>query len=132
MATTIEKFDSAGGFSVEKTIHIDELHNAKELNFLEIKNSQFTDSNTTTYILRGINTATLALDGVGSQVPIGSNTMNFITGHIIATDSNGVIFTSKLESAVYGDASGKFLLCLLWKLLLRMIFPQVKLGQLLP
>jgi|TARA_B100000085_G_scaffold65639_1_gene58364 predicted Zn-dependent protease len=106
MATTIEKFDSAGGFSVEKVIHIDELHNAKELNSLEIKNSQYTDSNTTTYILRGINTATLALDGVGSQVPIGSNTMNFITGHIIATDSNGVIFTSKLESAVYGDASG--------------------------
>ena len=32
--------------------------------------------------------------------------MNFITGNIIATDSNGVIFTSKLESAVYGDASG--------------------------
>ena len=37
MATTIEKFDSAGGFSVEKTIHIDELHNAKELNSLKLK-----------------------------------------------------------------------------------------------
>ena len=54
MATQLEKFDSSGGFSVEKIIHIDELHNAKELNSLEIKNSQFTDSSTTNYILRGL------------------------------------------------------------------------------
>ena len=51
MATQLEKFDSSGGFSVEKIIHIDELHNAKELNSLEIKNSQFTDSSTTIIFL---------------------------------------------------------------------------------
>ena len=51
MATTLEKFDSAGGFSVEKTTVIDELRNAKDINTLEIKNSNFTDSSASSYIL---------------------------------------------------------------------------------
>lgn len=106
MATTIEKFDSTGGFSIGKTVIVDESRNGKDLNTLEIKNSNYTDSNTTTYILRGINTASLELDGVGAQIPIANSTMNFITGHIIAVNASGVIFTSKLESAVYCDGVG--------------------------
>ena len=98
MATQLEKFDSSGGFSVEKIIHIDELHNAKELNSLEIKNSQFTDSSTTNYILRGLNTAVLQLDNVGTQIPIASNTLNFITGNIIAVNPTGVVYGAKIES----------------------------------
>ena len=69
MATTIEKFDSAGGFSVEKTIHIDELHNAKDLNSLEIKELSFTDSNTTRLYLERIKHYSLLLDDVGTQIP---------------------------------------------------------------
>ena len=106
MATTIDKFDSTGGFSIARTAVIDELRNGKDFNTLEIKNSQYTDSNTTTYILRGVNTASLALDSVGTQVPIANNTMNFVTGHIIAVNDSGVVFTNKLESAVYCDGSG--------------------------
>ena len=106
MATTIDKFDSAGGFSIARTSVIDELRNGKDFNTLEIKNSNYTDGNTTTYILRGVNTAALALDGVGTQIPIANNTMNFVTGHIIAVNDAGVVFTNKLESAVYCDASG--------------------------
>ena len=106
MATTLEQFDSTGGFSIAKTAVIDELRNGKDFNTLEIKNSQYSDGNTTTYILRGVNTASLALDGVGTQIPIANNTMNFVTGHIIAVNDAGVVFTNKLESAVYCDGSG--------------------------
>ena len=76
MATTIEKFDSAGGFSIGKTVIVDESRNGKDLNTLEIKNSNYADSNTTTYILRGINTASLELDGVGAQIPIANSTVD--------------------------------------------------------
>ena len=38
MATTIEKFDSTGGFAVGKTVVVDELRNAKDLNTLEVTN----------------------------------------------------------------------------------------------
>ena len=51
--------------------------------------------------MRGVNTASLALDGVGTQIPIANNTMNFVTGHVIAANDNGVVFTNKLETAVY-------------------------------
>ena len=106
MATQLEKFDSSGGFSVEKIIHIDELHNAKELNSLEIKNSQFTDSSTTNYILRGLNTAVLQLDNVGTQIPIASNTLNFITGNIIAVNPTGVVYGAKIESVAFANSAG--------------------------
>ena len=106
MATQLEKFDSSGGFSVEKIIHIDELHNAKELNSLEIKNSQFTDSSTTNYILRGLNTAVLQLDNVGTQIPIASNTLNFITGNIIAVNPTGVVYGAKSESVAFANSAG--------------------------
>ena len=62
MATTIDKFDSTGGFSVDKTTVVDELRNAKDLNTIELKNSSYSDSRTTNYILRGLNTSTLDLD----------------------------------------------------------------------
>ena len=81
MAQQLEKFDSAGGFSIEKTTVIDEGRNAKDLNSLEIKNSFYSDSSTTNYILRGLNTAVLQLDDVGTQISINSSTLNFITGN---------------------------------------------------
>ena len=55
MATTTEKFDSKGGFAIGKTVIVDELRNGKDFNSLELKNSHFTDSHTTRYILRGLN-----------------------------------------------------------------------------
>ena len=51
MATTLEQFDSTGGFSIAKTPVIDENRNGKDFNTLEIKNSQYTDGYTSTYIL---------------------------------------------------------------------------------
>ena len=35
-----------------------------------------------------------------------SNTVNFITGHFLGVNPSGVVFTGKIESAVYCDAVG--------------------------
>jgi len=106
MATTKEKFDSVGGFAVNKTVVVDELRNAKDFNTLEIKNSEFSDSKTTNYILRGLNTAILQLDTVGTQITIDNNTLNFITGHIIAVNPQGTVYSEKIESVVKCDNTG--------------------------
>lgn len=106
MATTKEKFDSTGGFSIDKTVIVDELRNAKDLNTLEIKNSNFTDSKVSNYILRGLNTSVLELDNVGTQIPIDSNTLNFITGHIIAVNPQGTVYSAKQETVLFCDAVG--------------------------
>ena len=106
MATNLKKFESLGGFSVDETIHIDEEHNAMSLNSIEMKNQFYSDSKTTNYILRGANTATLQLDNVGTQITIDSNTVNFVTGHFLGVNPSGVVFTGKIESAVYCNAAG--------------------------
>lgn len=103
MATQLEKFDSTGGFSIDKTIIVDELRNAKDFNTLEIKNSEYSDSSTTNYILRGLNTAVLALDPISTQIPIGASTLNFITGNIIAVNPTGVVYSLKIESVAYAN-----------------------------
>ncbi|QPB08255.1 virion structural protein [Synechococcus phage S-H9-1] len=106
MATTKEKFDSTGGFSIDKTVIVDELRNAKDLNTLEIKNSNFTDSKVSNYILRGLNTSVLELDNVGTQIVIDNNTLNFITGHLIAVNPQGTVYSGKLETVLICDAVG--------------------------
>tara|TARA_B100000035_G_C20581950_1_gene371491 strand:- start:24 stop:524 length:501 start_codon:yes stop_codon:yes gene_type:complete len=106
MASTIEKFDSAGGFSVDKTVVVDEDRNAKDINSLEIKNSFYTDSKSSHYILRGLNTAVLQLDNVGGQIDMDNNTLNFITAHIIGTNPQGDVYSAKIESTVIYNASG--------------------------
>lgn len=129
MATTIDKFDSTGGFSVDKTTVVDELRNAKDLNTLEIKNSNYSDSRTTNYILRGLNTSTLDLDGLGTQVPILSNTINFITAHIIAVNAAGTVYATKFESSLFVMHQEILLFNLLSKQSLRMMFLLEKLGR---
>lgn len=106
MPVNLEKFDSTGGFSIDKTTVVDELRNAKDLNTLEIKNSEYADSKTTRYILRGLNTAVLALDPVGTQIPIDNSTLNFITGHIIGVNPQGVVYSAKQESVAFCDGAG--------------------------
>ena len=100
MPTNIQKFESLGGYSVDETVHIDEGHNAMSLNSIEMKNAFFQDSKTTNYILRGVNTATLELDDVGTQIIIPSNTVSFITGHFLGVNPSGVVYSGKIESTV--------------------------------
>lgn len=107
MATRKEKFDSTGGFSIDKTVIVDELRNAKDLNSLEIKNSFYDDSYIRNYILRGLNTSILELDNVGTQIVIDNNTLNFITGNIIAVNPQGTVYSAKLETTALCDAVGQ-------------------------
>ena len=106
MAINLKEFESLGGFSIGETSIIDKDKNAKDINTLEVKNSFFTDSKKVNYILRGVNTATLQLDNVGTQITIDSNTVNFVTGHFLGVNPAGVVFTGKIESAVYCNAVG--------------------------
>ena len=106
MATNLKKFESLGGFSVSETVHIDEEHNAMSLNSIEMKNQFYSDSKTTNYILRGVNTSTLQLDNVGTQITIDNNTVNFVTGHFLGVNPSGVVYSGKIESAVYCDPVG--------------------------
>ncbi|QDH50633.1 structural protein [Synechococcus phage S-B43] len=105
MATNQKEFDSLGGFSVDQVSVVDQLRNAKDLNTLEVKNRFYSDSKTTKYILRGANTATLALDDVGTAIPIQDSTINFITGHFLAVNPAGVVYTGKIESSVLCNSS---------------------------
>jgi hypothetical protein len=106
MASNLKEFDSLGGFSIDQVSVIDEDRNAKDLNTLEIKNSFYSDSKTTQYILRGINTATLQLDDVGTTIPLENSTINFITGHFLAVNPSGVVYTGKIESSVLCGSAG--------------------------
>jgi hypothetical protein len=101
MSINLEKFDSVGGFSVDKTVVADENLNVKNINTFELKNSEFADSVRTNYIIRGVNTAILSLDTTGSQIIIPNQTINFITAHIIGTNTfGGGHYSLKIESTV--------------------------------
>ena len=106
MAINLKEFDSLGGFSIGETSVIDKDRNAQDLNSIEMKNSFYSDSKTVNYILRGVNTATLQLDTVGTSITIDNNTMNFVTGHFIGVNPSGVVYTGKIESAVYCSGAG--------------------------
>lgn len=107
MAINLKEFDSVGGFSVDNTTVINNLKDAKNINTLELKNSEFVDSTRTQYILRGTNTSILSLNTLDSQIIIPNDTMNFITAHIIGVNnSGGGHYSIKIESSVTCNAIG--------------------------
>ncbi len=56
--------------------------------------------------MRGLNTAVLQLDVNGTQITIESDTLNFITGHIMGVNSSGTVYSAKIESTLFCDAAG--------------------------
>lgn len=107
MAQELEQFDSTGGFSVENTTLIDSEKNVTNINSLQVKNNFFGDADTTHYILRGSTTTTLALDNINTLITIPSNTINFVTAHIIGVNDTGLgHFSKKIESVVEVAANG--------------------------
>jgi len=107
MPVSNKTFDSVGGFSIDKTIIVDNEKNAKDLNSLQVKNSFYADSNTTHYILRGINTSILSTDDVSSIIPLDSGTINFIEGSIIGVnDDSSIILSTKLETVIKVNSLG--------------------------
>jgi hypothetical protein len=107
MPVNLKEFDSVGGFSIDKTTIVDDDRNAKNINTIQIQNSNFTDSSKTNYILRGSDTSILSLNTAGGQIILPSNTINFITGHIIGVNqTGGGSYSLKLESTVLCNEIG--------------------------
>ena len=83
----------------------------KILTALNLKIHRLPIASCTQYILRGINTAVLQLDNNGTLIDISNNTINFITGNIIAVNPLGQIYNAKLETALFCNASGATSFC---------------------
>lgn len=107
MAQQLKSFDSLGGFSVDNNTIVTENSDLTNVNTLQIKNSVFTDASTTNYILRGSTTTTLALDNINTLISVGSNTINFVTAHIIGVNNTGLgHFSKKIESVLEVASNG--------------------------
>lgn len=107
MAEQLKSFDSLGGFSVANTTLITDKKNLTNVNTLQVKNSVFGDATSTSYILRGSTTAVLALDNTGTQITLPSNTINFITAHVVGVNNTGAGHLSeKIESVVSVASNG--------------------------
>lgn len=107
MAEQLQTFDSLGGFSVENTELISKDKDILNINSLEIKNTHFTDATSSHYILRGTTTAVLALDDVNTQIFVPSNSISFVTGHIIGVNNTGAgHLSTKIESVIKVNPSG--------------------------
>jgi len=101
MAVNLKTLDSLGGFSVGKTTLVNELKDIKNVNSFEVKNSFYSDSSTSHYILRGINTSILSIDDVNNSISVQSNTINFIESFIVGVnDNNSGTLCTKLESVI--------------------------------
>ncbi len=88
MPEILKTYDSVGGFSIDKTTLINEKKDVTNVNSLEVKNSFYSDSSTTHYILRGINTSVLSIDDINSTIPVLNNTINFVETFIVGVNDN--------------------------------------------
>jgi hypothetical protein len=106
MATSVKTFNSEGGFGINQTTILDDKLNLVNVNSLEIKNSNYLDGSKKNYIMRGLNSGVLTLDDL-APISLISNTINFITAHIVAVNSDGSgSYSIKIESTVSCNSSG--------------------------
>jgi hypothetical protein len=106
MATTIKTFNSEGGFGVNQVTLVTDKLDVQNVNTFNLKNSNYADASRTEYILRGLNTSVLTLDGT-FPIILASNTINFITGYIVAVNPTGLgHYSVKIESTVTCNSSG--------------------------
>jgi len=106
MATTIKTFNSEGGFGINQTTLITDDLDVQNVNTFTLKNSNYNDATKKDYILKGLNTTVLTLDGT-LPITLTSGTVNFITGYILAVNGDGTgLYSVKIESTVSCSASG--------------------------
>jgi len=107
MAINKKQFNSLGGFAVDETTVINTTRDLQNINTLEIKSRHYTDASKKSYILRGSNTNILSIDNSSTLITLSSNTINFITAHIIGVNaSGGGHYSLKIESTVSCGSSG--------------------------
>lgn len=107
MALNKKPIHSEGGFAVSSTTVINDTRDAYNINTLEIQNSNFSESSRKSYILKGISSTTLTLDGASATVPLSNNTINFITTWIVGVNPTGVgHYSTKIESVMTCSSTG--------------------------
>jgi len=113
MAIQTEVLRSEGGFGVNSKVIISDEYDIKNANTLEVKNSEFVNCHRKDSILRlQTNPSTpagiLSLNASSSTpLILESGSINFITSHIIGTNSNGSgFYSAKSEVTATVDAIG--------------------------
>ena len=107
MPTTIKTFNSSGGFGINQTPLITDTLDVKNVNTLELQNSNFIDASSKRYILRGVSTTILSLDSGSTSIPITNSTINFITAHIIGVNPTGTgHYSLKNETVISCGSAG--------------------------
>lgn len=106
MALTNNPLDSGHGFSVGYTPVISADRDLKNINSLSIQNTNYTDAIKNDYIVRGVNTGFMTLDG-SNLIDLPNNTINFINSKIIGINTSGSAYYSvKFETIVTVDGTG--------------------------
>lgn len=113
MATNTEIFRSEGGFGVNEKTIVSSNYDIKNANSFELKNSNYTNCSRTDYILRSVTSISTPvailslLNSSSTPINLLTSSINFITGHIIGTNSNGSgYYALKIENTVTVDALG--------------------------
>lgn len=107
MPANLKNLDSFGGFSIGDTSIISETKDIINVNSLEVKNRFHNDSRTRHFILRGTNTSTLTVDNSNNTISLDSDTISFVTGHVVGVAESGQgVLVQKLESAVQCNNAG--------------------------
>lgn len=107
MASNLKTLDSVGGFSVDKTTLVNETKDVLNVNSLEVKNSFYSDSSTTHYIMRGLNSSIMSVDDVSTNIVLPGSSINFIETFIVGVNDNAsAVLSTKLDSVIQVDAAG--------------------------
>lgn len=106
MAQTNNPLDSGHGFSVGYTSVISQNRDLQNINSLSVQNSNFPDGIKRDYIVKGLNSGFMTLDG-SNLIDLPSNTVNFINSKIVGINTDASAYYSvKFETTVTVSAVG--------------------------
>lgn len=113
MAIQTEVLRSEGGFGVNQKVIISDEYDIQNANTLEVKNSEFTNCSRKDYVLRQQTNAAAPIGILSirsasvTPLTLATSSVNFITAHIIGTNSNGSgYYAVKSETTAAVDAIG--------------------------
>lgn len=113
MTTNIKTFNSEGGFGVQNKTIVSETYDLKNINSLEVKNSNHDNCKRVDYLLKNFtNQSTpntiLSLSSLGiSPILLDSESVNFVTAHVLGINSDlSGYYSIKIENTVLVDNFG--------------------------
>lgn len=113
MTTNIKTFNSKGGFGVENKTIISGTYDLKNVNSFEVKNSNHDNCKRVDYLLKNFtnqstpNTILSLTSSSLSPILLNSESVNFVTAHVLATNSDlSGYYSLKVENTVLVDNFG--------------------------